>query len=82
MNFCKDCKYWNERKGSELGVRYGRCDKVPTWWDAWEWRSDKDDSVYVGTSLAYAQDGSDYKAWLITLAEFGCVQWEGIRREQ
>ena len=81
MSHCKNCNYW------EVGESYkevNRCTYPKQLWDASEWveLEDIDEFGREGVrvinelnkdTLAFVQDGSDYKANLFTLAEFGCV---------
>lgn len=58
-----------------LGVH--PCTRVPMFWDATEWGPDGERRVFKNPKdLAFVQDASDYRADLITRAEFGCVLHE------
>ena len=83
-NLCKNCKYW------EISERYpikdtkiGKCKRIGMFWESTEWLdTDADDwdlRVLCDENKddkAFAQDGSDYNAFLLTLENFGCVQFE------
>lgn len=78
MERCNTCKYWQKPEndyGEVPGT--GNCQAVPQFWEVTEWSEDCDTRVfkpeYAG-SLAFVQDGSDYRAVLKTLPDFGCVQ--------
>lgn len=90
MGNCKDCKYWREGKtDTRESVRIlgaGRCSRVGQFWDSTEWgrissgRDFTPDTIVRKrkrtSDLAFVQDGSDYRADLITLPDFGCVMFE------
>lgn len=59
---CRDCCYWEPN----LPEGYGVCGR--TIMEAGQPRD--------GPSLAIAQDGYEYHAWLRTWPNFGCVQFE------
>lgn len=78
---CKDCKHWND-KDNDYGLGVGVCQRAKMFWDSTYWKELEDDDcarAFTKESegeLAFVQDGSDYKAELITRPEFGCVQFE------
>lgn len=81
---CATCRHWGSDYSQDdiylLDVR--ECTRVVQFWDATEWGEDEGgDWVRRPTAqyhdrLAFAKDGSDFRACLLTKAEFGCVQWE------
>lgn len=80
MKTCETCKHWKQPEKWTPGYRLGlgRCQNIPMFWDATEW--DKEGSrkfldQYKDTK-AFAQDGSDYMAYLLTRPDFGCVSHE------
>ena len=85
MSHCKDCKYWElETWPTEKPNEVNRCAYPKQLWNASEWVELEDvdefgrDGIRVinelnKNTLAFVQDGSDYKANLYTRAEFGCV---------
>ena len=85
MNHCKNCKYWEEETWpSDKPKEVNRCAYPKQLWNASEWVELEDidkfgrEGVRVinelnKNTLAFVQDGSDYKANLFTRAEFGCV---------
>jgi len=81
---CGKCKYWNKKTDGYYPNNFnlGKCTKVMLFWDATEWeKPDYERRVLtkeVKDNKAFVQDGSDYKAELITLSNFGCVQFEQI----
>lgn len=79
IGHCATCRYWEADEDRLVPVELRRCRKVKMFWDATQWSEDFDRREFTpecATDLAFAQDGSDYRAELITRAEFGCVQWE------
>ena len=83
MQRCKTCKHWEQPEndyGEVPGT--GKCAAAVQFWDTTEW--DKDSGYRTlkpeyATKLAFVQDGSDYRAELKTLPDFGCVQHESKR---
>ncbi len=78
MATCNKCKHWELAGKCESGhsVGLGRCTAVPLLWDATEWAYDGDSRVLTNeykNTKAFAQDGSDYRAHLLTMPDFGCV---------
>lgn len=81
---CADCKYWTKDTDMNYpqNIALGKCKRVKLFWDCTEW--DEDSGDFGGLVLkksaqgnkAFVQDGSDYKAELITFRDFGCVQGE------
>lgn len=77
---CATCRYWDAEPHHEsLQVR--QCLRVMEWWEATEWGDDEPDycmRVWKPEAvdvLAFANDGSSYRASLLTRPEFGCVMW-------
>ncbi len=73
---CKNCRHWQDLNGifkPPLGVCgltfLSECDE-----------NESLDIRIDPQRLAMAEDGSDYKAYLITREDFGCVQFE--RKQQ
>lgn len=70
MGNCSTCKFWEP-----FGVN-----KHPDWFTARRLglcrKASMIDDQYDETSIALAQDGSNYTANLRTAAEFGCVMHE------
>lgn len=84
MGTCETCKHWTKRKVYETGHSFGLggCANTPMFWDATEWSDDCSEGrilldKYKDTK-AFVQDGSDYKADLLTLSNFGCVSYENL----
>ncbi len=80
---CDQCKHWTHDTDGDypeyLGL--GKCLRVRLYWECTEWDYDNDEFPRKFTSeasgnKAFVQDGSDYSAELITLGDFGCVQFE------
>lgn len=86
---CDGCKYWDKDEG-EHGT--GLCTKAQPFWDASEWREYEDDDFPEGDEMErrwqrglkpefadlkmFCQDGSDYKAVLLTKPDFFCAHHE------
>lgn len=86
--YCKDCKFWtlDTDKDYPKNIGVGKCKRVKLFWDCTEWHA-MDDSMTEAIQVltekakddkAFVQDGSDYRAELITTPDFGCVQFESI----
>lgn len=81
---CATCKHWELREEYEHGHSQGlgECRAVPMLWDMTEWRDDADERVFKAEAAqftAFAQDGSDYKAYLLTKPEHGCTMHAPIQ---
>lgn len=87
MERCKTCKHWAPEDPKEYGslLGGGACNKVPQVWDVTDEFGEEDDWNYGGRRLkpehaavlAVVEDGSAYRARLVTMPDFGCVQHEG-----
>ena len=85
LGFCSSCKYWCRNKNDyghysseayNLGL--GQCMQAKMLFDCVQWDRDGERTIfckYAGDTKAFVQDGSDYKAWLLTKKDFGCVSW-------
>ena len=85
MNNCKTCKHWDKPKERSIGygLGLGRCRNIPMFWDMTEWKEEGDGRKFTAAAegkLAFAQDGSDYRAFVLTKPEFGCVSHEAQRK--
>ena len=77
---CATCRHWSSPAEQQYPLEVGKCKRVKMFWDSTEWRDVGDDYLRVFKSeaeghLAFVQDASDYSAKLLTLADFGCVQY-------
>lgn len=88
---CDGCKHWNEKEGcgrawddeeAALRPKVGLCTKAQPYWETTEWVRDDDDapvrvsrSEFVGLKM-FVQDGSDYKATLLTAPDFFCAHFD------
>lgn len=77
---CKGCVHWELAVEYETGHQFGfgRCKNVPMFWDATEWDDERDGRQLIEKykdRKAFAQDGSDYMARLITAPDFGCIAY-------
>lgn len=79
----KTCKHWvpEDPNGGNYLIGGGECQKAPQIWDVTDSLNEEDD--WMGgrrlkpehaAVLAVVEDGSQYKARLVTMADFGCVQ--------
>ncbi len=85
MNNCRDCQHWDKAAIDEI-YSYADCDEPEKANDIpgkrrgvcklTEMRDIGRYEKAAAPLLAEAQDGSDYKAYLITREDFGCVQFE------
>jgi hypothetical protein len=75
---CANCLHWTDdtswRVGQESEVRM--CGRIKMFWDSTDWDVAGNKRVFKDDSLAFAQDGSDYSAYLLTKPEFYCNMWE------
>ena len=88
MGNCKDCIHWAEGDKEDYSklIGAGVCKRAKQFWDSTEWETVIDEegcepdeiirSAKSKDDLMFVQDGSDYHAELITLPDFGCVQFE------
>jgi len=88
LKLCETCKHWEPDFEGDLGeyppnFPIGKCTRVKNLWkcnkDRWkgykefDWFNPKEAEGHK----AFVQDGVDSWADLITMKDFGCVQWEG-----
>lgn len=79
---CESCRHWDQKtlEGDfPLDPDLGICDL--TWLEDIPHAEDLGgetggEPMFPAGRLAMARDGSDYKAYLITRKDFGCVQFE------
>lgn len=83
MERCKTCKHWTPEDPKQYGslIGAGECGKAPQMWDVTEEHQEEDSWNEVrrikpehAAVLAIVEDGSAYKARLVTMPDFGCVQ--------
>ncbi|RGE37267.1 hypothetical protein DZC30_22795 [Comamonas testosteroni] len=77
---CADCVFWKLQEENSTGRSFGlgRCESAPMFWDATEWSDDGESRTLKEefcNTKAFLQDGSDYKADLLTKPDFGCVSF-------
>ncbi len=87
MDSCESCKYWGtgDDDDNKLNGSLKPCTKVRMFYDCTDWNDDVESENYCNRELmdkykdhkAFVQDGSDYKATLYVMSDFGCVQYEG-----
>ena len=82
MERCKTCKHWGSEDADDYHgfggiVCVRKCSAAPMFWDSTEWAKGEvpDGRCFIDgvTATAFVQDGSDYKAYLYTLADHGCT---------
>lgn len=83
MDRCRTCKHWQPENPNESGslLGGGECMNAPQIWDVTEevekpcgWSSNLKLRREHAAVLAVVEDGSAYKARLVTMPDFGCVQ--------
>lgn len=77
---CASCKYWDLANTNYLEecLKVHPCTRVKQFRDVTEW-SEKFDRILkreFKDDLAFVNDGSSYRAELLTLADFFCAHWE------
>jgi len=76
---CATCKHWGAYTGSPTNIKVGVCKIVPMLCDNTDWKDVGEDCLLIltdETSKAFVQDSSAHSASLLTVAGFGCVQYE------
>ena len=86
MKTCETCKHWKQPEAwtTGYGLGLGRCQNIPMFWDATEWDEEGEGRKFLDQykdTKAFAQDGSDYSAYLLTKPDFGCVSHEPSNAE-
>ena len=83
---CSTCKYWGvyndgDSYDSDEARYYAGsrpCGKIPRFSTAVVWTKGSDREVVADKSVkAFANDGSDYIAFVTTMPDFYCNMWEG-----
>ena len=67
MNRCGTCCHWDTKGTFKEEQGFGRCKGILDGAGTY--------AIPQGT-LAMTCDHEDYRSWLLTKAEFGCVLWE------
>ena len=82
-NSCKTCKHWEyeEPDGYYSEVGLGECLRAKPFWECSGYLDKDGDYKRVLTpehasDMMFCQDGSDYRAFLLTKPEFFCAHWE------
>lgn len=84
---CDTCRFWEPNPDvyneEELRPKVGECLKAKPYWETTEWTRDDNSIWCVRTTKPefeglkmFVQDGSDYKATLLTTADFYCAHFE------
>lgn len=78
---CDQCKHWNRDEGKEFAEGLGECERAHPFWDRSQWVDD--DKGYrrellpiAAADKMFVQDGSDYRAHLLTKPDFFCAHFE------
>jgi hypothetical protein len=76
---CDGCKHWNQDQDFAAGL--GECTRAHPFWELSTWKDDDDGYRRVLLPAAandkmFVQDGSDYRAHLITTPDFFCAHFE------
>ena len=83
MERCKTCKHWEAYKSDEWGALIGAgiCHAAREIWEVTEEHETTDGKSRYKTLrpehagvMSIVEDGSSYRAGLITMPDFGCVQ--------
>lgn len=94
MSNCGNCKHWEKRAQYEAGhnLGLGKCRAALQLFDATEWSEDEADDAdyFVGRVIKpefrgrrfFVQDASDYRADLLTLPTFSCIEHEPAGRSE
>lgn len=89
---CATCKFWDRANRLDCApvvdapgdIHY--CVRPKMFWDATEWFDNPDEESWADRRLTadakddlmFVQDGSDYKAYLITRGAFFCAHWQPV----
>ena len=72
---CGNCVHWGGISYKNGTIK--KCNNTPMFWDATKWDDEGETRIvkpeYINNK-AFVQDGSDYKADLLTMAGFCCNQ--------
>lgn len=89
---CDGCEHWSRgnaygdrKRANGLVVR--QCKRAHEWWEATEWHEDCEEDADTFETIRrvkperagdkmFVQDGSDYKAYLYTVADFFCAHFQ------
>jgi hypothetical protein len=79
---CEQCKHWDVKEGKEYAGGLGQCQRAHAFWDRSEWRDDESGEYRrfllpeAADDKMFVQDGSDYRAVLLTKPDFFCAHYE------
>ena len=82
MTTCATCKHWKPQGIFETGhaLELGSCQATPMFWESTQWSKDGTRREFTAEhqqTTAFAQDGSDYSASLLTKPAHGCTMHAG-----
>ena len=77
---CDKCQHWDDKPSYErvAGLSIRVCSKAVMFWDATDWDDECNRVLrpeYKGQK-SFVQDGSDYRACLMTTGDFFCGHFE------
>ena len=77
---CGNCKHWSFGEDrnwlTEGATGIKKCQRIPMFWNATDWDRGANKRIFIVESKAFVQDGSDYRAELLTKPDFYCNMWE------
>ncbi len=89
MMRCDGCKHWDIESGKEYAGGLGECQRAHPFWERSEWKDDEGGGNYrrellpsAADDKMFVQDGSDYRAHLITKPDFYCAHFEPGANQQ
>ena len=75
---CHDCRWWHATEYASANRGAGEPNE-PGLWGACGLIGDLEDrqpDPVPQSERAFTRDASDYKSWLMTRSDFGCIEWE------
>jgi hypothetical protein len=84
---CDKCRFWEDQRKTQFtgytGIGVGECLRAKPLWERTKWgQHDETGKTYrvllpeaIG-DMFFVQDGSDYRAFLLTKPEFFCASFE------
>lgn len=82
---CDECKFWNLKEGKDYAGT-GLCTKAQPLWEVSEWEQEYDEADHerwkrglkpqFADLKVFVQDGSDYRAIMLTAPDFFCAHFE------
>jgi hypothetical protein len=82
---CDQCKHWEAQLPHAAGLALGECNRAQPLWEATDWvpAGVNEDGIIYKRALKpefeglrfFAQDGSDYNAFVMTTPDFFCADF-------